>query len=71
MFKKFDKWKLVLVVIGAVLLAGYLGGFLYILFGDANVDLNPIHCMAAGWTAPGAGCGSCSLFWCFSFLRHL
>ena len=28
MFKKFDKWKLVLVVIGAVLLAGYLGGFL-------------------------------------------
>ena len=53
MFKKFDKWKLVLVVIGAVLLAGYLGGFLYILFGDANVDLNPIHCMAAGWTSTG------------------
>ncbi|MFR6580975.1 MAG: hypothetical protein ACLURP_02135 [Ruminococcus sp.] len=42
-----------LVVIGAVLLAGYLGGFLYILFGDANVDLNPIHCMAAGWTSTG------------------
>ena len=48
MFKKFDKWKLILVIIVAVLLAGYMGGFLYILFGDANVDLNPIHCMAAG-----------------------
>lgn len=30
-----------------------MGGFLYILFGDANVDLNPIHCMAAGWTSTG------------------
>ena len=37
MFKKFDKWKLILVIIGAVLLAGYMGGFLYILLGDANV----------------------------------
>lgn len=53
MFKKFDKWKLILVIIGAVLLAGYMGGFLYILLGDANVDLNPIHCMAAGWTSTG------------------
>ena len=48
MFRKFDKWKLLTVVCGAVLLAGYLGGFLKILFGDADVDLNPIHCMAAG-----------------------
>ena len=46
MFKKFDKWKLILVIIGAVLLAGYMGGFLYILLGDANVDLNPIHYLA-------------------------
>ena len=53
MFKKFDKWKLILVIIVAVLLAGYMGGFLYILLGDANVDLNPIHCMAAGWTSTG------------------
>ena len=52
-FKKFDKWKLILVIIVAVLLAGYMGGFLYILLGDANVDLNPIHCMAAGWTSTG------------------
>ena len=37
MFKKFDKWKLILVIIVAVLLAGYMGGFLYILLGDANV----------------------------------
>ena len=53
MFRKFDKWKLLTVVCGAVLLAGYLGGFLKILFGDADVDLNPIHCMAAGWTSTG------------------
>ena len=26
---------------------------LKILFGDADVDLNPIHCMAAGWTSTG------------------
>ena len=71
MFKKFDKWKLVLVVIGAVLLAGYLGGFLYILFGDANVDLTLFTVWLQDGPAPGAGCGSCSLFWCFSFLRHL
>ena len=53
MFRKFDKWKLLTFVCGAVLLAGYLGGFLKILFGDADVDLNPIHCMAAGWTSTG------------------
>ena len=48
MFKKFDKRKLLAVICGGVLLAGYLGGFLKILLDDANVDLNPIHCMAAG-----------------------
>lgn len=51
MFKKFDKRKLLAVICGGVLLAGYLGGFLKILLDDANVDLNPIHCMAAGWTS--------------------
>lgn len=71
MFRKFDKWKLLTVVCGAVLLAGYLGGFLKILFGDADVDLNPIHCMAAGWTSTGAGCGFGSRFWYSFFLRHL
>ena len=45
MFKKFDKRKLLAVICGGILLAGYLGGFLKILLDDANVDLNPIHCM--------------------------
>ena len=51
MFKKFDKRKLLAVICGGILLAGYLGGFLKILLDDANVDLNPIHCMAVGWTS--------------------
>ena len=51
MFKKFDKRKLLAVICGGVLLAGYLGGFLKILLDAANVNLNPIHCMAAGWTS--------------------
>ena len=34
MFKKFDKRKLLAVICGGVLLAGYLGGFLKILLDD-------------------------------------
>ncbi len=70
MFKKFDKRKLLAVICGGVLLAGYLGGFLKILLDDANVDLNPIHCMAAGWTSTKGRMWICSRFGYFSFLRH-
>ena len=63
MFEKFDKRKLLAVICGGILLAGYLGGFLKILLDDANVDLNPIHCMAAGWTSAFLSYGTCDLSW--------
>ena len=50
MFKKFDKRKLLAVICGGILLAGYLGDFKNPP-GRAMLNLNPIHCMAVGWTS--------------------
>lgn len=70
MFKKFDKWKLILVIIGAVLLAGYMGGFYTFFLEMQMLTLTLFTVWRQDGPAPGAGCGSCSRFWYFSFLRH-
>lgn len=51
-----QRWKKLLSVLGLVLLAFYVGGFLAQLFTKAEIRLNPFACLVHGITGMGIRC---------------
>lgn len=48
---KGKRWKYILFSLGMLILAAYVGGFLFILWSESEVHLNPVRCISKGIAA--------------------